>query len=149
MPHHRDPANLHDVHRAGPENEKLAHRLVLARDLIWVFLGLAAVMSCVQFFVDPQSVERSSLGRNLSGSIDDIWNIAWGLGGALIIYGVIARHNRLEIIGQIFFLAGIIPNAIAIVINVGGGPSFWTVLVAGVANVGRLYYLWHTTPRRR
>lgn len=146
MSPHRDPLDLHQV---GAVNERVVKRLALARDMIWIFLGLAGVLAAAQFFLDPGTTERSSIGRNLDGPVDDLWYSFWAMGGLTIMYGIIRLRPRTEIVGQMFFLAGILPNAVAIAIEIGGGPSFWTIMVAGFANAGRIYYLWHVTPKKQ
>jgi hypothetical protein len=134
-----------DIHRPGGS----VGRLAFARDLIWYWLGLAGVMSALQFYLNPEAVEHTAIGRQLTGVIDDLWNISYGLGGLLILIGLITRRGTGEMIGLAFFVAGIVPNAVAIAVTThGAGPSFFTILAVGFACGGRLYYLWHTTPRR-
>jgi hypothetical protein len=110
---------------------------------------VACISSCVQFYTDPAAVRRTAIGKNLSGSIDDLWNMAYGAAGLFILYGVLRRHGRAEIIGQLFLLAGLLPNVIAIGITIGGGPSFWVLIAAALASMGRIYFLQQTALSRR
>jgi hypothetical protein len=114
----------------------------------WVLLGIAAVLAAAQFYTDPASIAKSSIGRTLDGPADDVWNIAWALGGLAIAVGVWTVRPTLEIIGHLFFSVAAFINALAVLVILGPGPSAILSFGVGVASLTRVIYLWVTTPHR-
>jgi hypothetical protein len=125
-----------------------ARWLYRALNGVWVFLGFAAVLATVQFYADPASVATSSIGRSLSGPLDDLWNVFWAIGGLLIAAGVWILRPVVEIVGHLFFTVAVLTNAVAVAVLLGPGPSFWLSLSVAVASAGRVVYLWVLTPHR-
>lgn len=125
-----------------------ARWLYRALNAIWIWVGLVCVLSAVQFYADPASIARSSIGHALDGPADDLWNIAWGIGGVLITYGVWTMRPAVEIIGHLFLTVAVLTNAIAVLVLLGPGPSAVISLGVGLASMTRVAYLWLTTPHR-
>jgi hypothetical protein len=138
-------------HRAGVppiEPDARARWLYRALNGVWIFVGFAAVLATVQFYVDPASIGRSSVGRSLSGPLDDLWNVSWAIGGLLIAGGVWAMRPVAEIVGHLFFTVAVITNAASVLVLLGPGPSFWLSVSVAVASASRVVYLWIMTPHR-
>lgn len=123
-------------------------RLYWAQNLVWVWIGAAVIFSGMQFFLAPESVVKTAIGHQLSSHIDDVWNACFIASGVLLIVGVLSRRSRVEMVGHWLFNAGIVPDALAVLIVAGGGPSFWLTAGLGFGSLGRLYFLTQTTRRR-
>lgn len=80
-----------------------------------VMLAIVAMIACVTFFADPDAAGRSVLGRSLAGhSLDVAYNIAWAVGGALMVFGVWTVRRVVEAVGNIIYAVAILTNFIAI-----------------------------------
>src|SRR5688572_18614801 len=69
-------------------HEKFPLWMYRIQNMLWVWLGLAGMLACFQFFLDPSSIAETSLGKQLSGPVDDAWNLCFGIGGFVIAAGV-------------------------------------------------------------
>lgn len=86
-------------------------------------IALAAVVTAVAFWFDPNGAETAPLA-NVLGGWDDVWYMLYGVGGAMVLLGLLL-HGR-----QVFFrgvrligdgrveLSGLVLIATAIVVNV-------------------------------
>jgi hypothetical protein len=122
--------------------------LRLFGDLIWAWLGLAAFLAGLQFFLDPAYIGRTALGRNLTGYFDEGWNLAWTAGGLLLAWGVLRRVPRTELIGLLLLTAAMLVNTIAVAVDIGLSPSLVIIATATVACALRAVFVALTAPRK-
>jgi Zn-dependent membrane protease YugP len=116
----------------------------------WLFLGMAAITSCLTFFLDATTRKESAVGLKLDPTYQQIWNVSWGIGGFLIIIGVFWWISRVEVIGHILFGGAIFTEAIAIFVAFGHFvPSMLTLLGFTLASFFRGYWILRILPKRR
>lgn len=128
---------------------KRARRLYRSQNSIWLWLGVAAVLGSVAYFIDSASAENSAAGRLLSGWIEVVYYTMLGLGGGIIFLGVWKLDARTEIIGHLCVGMAVFITSLSILISVGGAAvSGLTLLGVACANVSRIYYLWSIAPRK-
>jgi hypothetical protein len=95
-----------------------------------LWLGIAAILSSVTFFVSPESRERSSVGMALS-PYDLLWTVGYGSGGLLIVYGLFRTRPRFEAAGLSLIAAASALQAIAVLVVRGlPGTAAAAVLLA-------------------
>lgn len=138
-------------YRAGvppTDPDPRARWLYRALNGVWIFLGFAAVLAAAQFYLDPASIATSSIGRSLSGPIDDLWNVFWAIGGLLIATGIWVMRPVIEIVGHLLFTVAVLTNALSVAVLLGPGPSFWLSISVAFASAARVVYLWVMTPHR-
>lgn len=138
MPQNRDRYLSQLPHRK-------AVRLHRAQNFIWVWLGLAATLSAVQYFLQTDTA-NSAIYSTMPSVFLIVWHVLFALGGLLIAYGVWTYHPLAEVIGHIFFCAGCLVNCVALLTVIGGGPNFFIVGAAGAASIARAYFIVKTTP---
>jgi hypothetical protein len=114
---------------------------------IWIFLGVASILACIQFFVDPTYALQSSIGRALAGPLDDAWNVMWAVGGAFLMTGIFTASWRTEAIGHMFFCAGVITNALAICVIISVSGTAFTLFAIAFASLVRIIYLIYVRTR--
>lgn len=113
-----------------------------AQHAIWLWLGLAAVVSLVAWFVDPAGeAQRSAIGRELDGAIDDLWHVLLGVGGVAVFYGVWAMRIRAELIGHLFIGIAVLINAVAVTTVTGVTSTGFVLYGIACANGFRIWYL--------
>lgn len=91
-------------------SEEQAKYLYRSQNLIWVWLGLAAMLSASVYFARPH------LGPVLTSNyaiLDDTRELLFAFGGLFIASGVWSIRRSVEIIGHTFFATGATLNAIA------------------------------------
>lgn len=125
-----------------------ARRIYRSQNAIWIWLGIAAFVGAIAFFLDPATADDSSAGRLLSGGIEQFYYGMLGVGGVVISYGVWRLDPRAEIIGHLFVGVSVFITGLAIVFNLGAVVSGLTLLGIGIANAFRIYYLWTVAPKR-
>lgn len=103
-------------------------------------LGLIFAFAALQFFLsDPEQL--SAISRELDDTGERIWNIAWGLGGALIVYGALRPAITAEVVGGFFVIAALVTYMVAVATTTGLAPAFYLAVVL-IGFVGlRIYYL--------
>lgn len=129
-------------------NKKRALKLYRAQNGIWLWIGVACIASALQFWLSPEQVAKTAIGRRLEGGIDDAWNLGVMIGGLMIIYGVWTYRPRSEIIGHIFLTASMTINAIAVLTVVRAGLSALLLIAVAIASAVRIYFLVATTPQK-
>lgn len=123
--------------------------LYRAQHAIWLWLGTAAILSCIVWFVDrDNAVTHTALGHALQGPLDDLWNIAWAVGGGMIAWGVWTLRLRAEFIGHVAVSGALAVNTMAIVATNGAEPQAFTIGGIAVASAFRGYFLWRIAPKR-
>lgn len=119
------------------KDARTAYRLLVGG---WTFTGFLAIIVCVGFYVHPENT--SALNHNLVGPWDDIWHIAWALGGLLIMIGTLRVRYVIELYGNIIFCACLVPYTVAVVEQTGlNVPAFGLSLGAFVLGIGRIAYI--------
>lgn len=113
-------------------SSKQAERLYRAQNLIWIWIGVASIISTATYFARP------NLGPSLVTSFElfDITRqMLFSIGGLAIIIGVWTIRRAIEVSGHIFFTTGAILNVIAAlsVPNTTGGHIFGTITLLGIA----------------
>jgi hypothetical protein len=115
---------------SGMSNPKFAYLYAHAFEAL---IALAAIISGVSFFVHTnEHMAQTPLGRALPGMWDDVWNLAYVLGGTLILIGLTFVTKRIklydgnyiygpasELAGLIILASAVLINATAILIEVG------------------------------
>lgn len=120
---------------------KVARRVYVMQNVVWVWLGLVGIVSCVQFFVDPSAIKMTAIGHKLSNGLDVGWSVGYGVGGTFIALGIMLIRTRTEVVGHIFFAGAVLVNAIAVLDVAGPGLAFWTILGIAAASLARMFYL--------
>lgn len=125
-------------------DDKKARWLYIFHNFIWVWLGLASLSSGVRYFISPEAAgaQESAANLALSGPLDEAWNITIALGGLLIVLGVLSMRHRTELLGHLFFTAGVFTNAAAVAILISVSYSFLILIGAGLGSMGRAAWLW-------
>src|SRR4051794_12135942 len=83
-------------------DHKRAMTYYRAQNSAWLWVGLAVIVSAVNWFIDPEKAAlKSAVGRQLHGPWDDLWTLFTGVGGVLIIWGIWKFVIRLEIVGHL------------------------------------------------
>lgn len=109
----------------------------------WLWLGLATIVSAINWFSNPaEASKKSAVGRELSGPWDDLWTLCTAIGGIFIIYGIWRFRIRSEIIGHLFLSAGIAVNFAAVVVVFGLTSTSIVLGAVCVASVARAWFLW-------
>jgi hypothetical protein len=68
-----------------------------------VLIGSLAVFACAVFFIDPEStLDRSSLSFQLGGWAN-VWNVLYGVGGLLMVYGIVRPDRAADVAGLFLF----------------------------------------------
>lgn len=129
-------------------NHKRALKLYRAQNGIWLWIGVACIVSALQFWLSPEQVGKTAIGRRLEGGVDDAWNLGVMIGGVMIIWGVWTYRPRAEIIGHLFLTAAMTANALAVLTVVRAGLSAGLLIAVAVASGFRIYFLVATTPRK-
>lgn len=121
---------------------KRARRLYRAQHAIWLWLGAAAVVSLLAWFIDPAGeAQRSAIGRELNNGIDDLWHVLLGVGGAAVFYGVWSTKVRAEIVGHLFIGVAVLINAVAVTHVTGLTSTAFVLYGVACANGFRIWYL--------
>jgi hypothetical protein len=109
----------------------------------WLWLGLAAIVSAINWFSNPEAAaKRSAVGRELSGPWDDLWTISTAIGGVLIIYGIWQFRIRSEIVGHLAFAAGVAVNFVAVLVVFGLTSTSIILGAVCIASGARAWFLW-------
>lgn len=95
-------------------------------------LGALILVSGLTFYLNPGSLENTSVGRAVTGPIDEIWYGEYILSGLLICYGTQRPAPHIERAGLIFFLTALAVNALA-VMAIRGIPSLTVIPAMAVA----------------
>lgn len=114
-----------------------------AQNAAWMWLGLAAIVSAINWFIDPEkAAAKSAVGRQLVGPWDDLWTFFTALGGACILVGIWYFRIRLEIVGHFLLTAGIAVNFVAVIVVFGVTST--SIVLGGVcvASGWRAWFLW-------
>jgi hypothetical protein len=84
-----------------------------------VLIGSLAVFACVVFFIDPEStIDRSSLSFQLGGWAN-VWNILYGVGGLLMVYGIVRPDRAADVAGLFLFGGATLINFTSIALTLG------------------------------
>lgn len=127
---------------------KEALRLYRIQNSIWMWLGGAAVVSCIAWFFDPEkAAQKSAIGRQLGTPIDDVWNVVWAIGGFLIVVGVWNFRPRLEFVGHIAVCAALATYSMSVVFEIGLVVQAFVIGGIAMASAFRAYFLWAVTPK--
>ncbi len=120
-------------------DHRTAVRLYRAQNLIWAWLGVAAVLSALAYFARP------SLGLvevTDSQALDTLRVLLFAFGGVGIATGVWTIHRVLEVWGHVFFSSGAIMTAAATATLPGQQLiSVMTVLGLAFASAYRVYFI--------
>lgn len=114
-----------------------------AQNSVWMWLGLATIISAINWFLDPEEAARkSAVGRQLSGPWDDLWIVFTAIGGLCIIYGVWYFRIKAEIVGHLFLTAGIAVNFVAVIVVFGFTSTSIILGSVCIASIWRAWFLW-------
>lgn len=114
---------------------------------MWV--ALAGVISVVVFFYDPASIDKNALSQTIGYDFSAACNVAYGIAGAIIWYGLLKPSPRWEIVG-LFLLGGTTAiNGLAIISVFGlrGTPTALTLLALTAASWLRASFVMRTALR--
>lgn len=95
--------------------------------------GGLALLSAIQFYLDPTSFQRTAVGMALHGPLDDIWSLMYGFGGLAIIVGIVTRYIAIEAAGLWLLGSATVVNMYGICLVRGG--AVFTVLTPFVLTV--------------
>lgn len=117
--------------------------LYRAQNVIWIWLGLAAVLSAVMYAFRPRLGLVATTDSHL---LDVSRELLFAVGGILIATGVWVIHRAVEIMGHIFFATGALLNTIAVaILPIGTFGSHFigvvTILGVAFASAFRAYFI--------
>lgn len=119
-----------------------SRRLYRAQNAIWLWLGLAAIVSLAGWLIAPEDeATRSAIGRQLSSGLDDLWHYFLGFGGAAVTFGVWTLRVRAEMIGHLFVAVSVMLNAIAVTAVTGLVASAFILYGVALASGFRVWFL--------
>lgn len=101
--------------------ESMPAAIVRRQNRAITFLGLAALVSGLRFWLDPASLDASSVGRALPGPFDEVWSSLYVVGGVLLIIGAQRPAPRVELPGVTLLLTALVVNFGGIVAERGIG----------------------------
>ncbi len=81
----------------------------LASNAFELFVCLLAMLTCVQFFLDPGA--NVAVGT-LAHPWDYVWNGLYGAGALLVVFGLVAVSPRIEVVGLFLFTAAVLINLV-------------------------------------
>lgn len=111
-------------------------------------LGFVGVLAGVTFFVEPNSVARSPIGRNLGGPGDELWTAAMLVGGLLVLIGALRPWQLVEVFGWAIYVPAIIAYAVAIAVAVKTAPpAVFYALAVAAAGVAKIVYVTFYSPQ--
>ena len=121
---------------------KQAYFLYRAQNLVWVWLGVAAVVSTAEYFARP------ALGPVLvtsSETFDVVRAVVFAIGGFLIATGVWTIRRAFEVMGHILFTTGVLLNIAALfsvpAVTAGGIVQVFLLAGVGFASAYRAYFI--------
>lgn len=113
-------------------------------NMIWVWLALACVATCITYLFLPEQLERSTIGHVLEPLVL-VWNVSFGAGGVAILYGIFRDQPQVEAFGLCCFTGGLIVLSVAIVTATGPTVGAFTYPALAGAAVWRVLRLIRTT----
>lgn len=124
-------------------NHKRALLYYRAQNSAWMWLGLATIISAINWFVDPEkAAQRSAVGRQLTGPWDDLWILCTALGGICIIGGIWQFRIRAEIVGHFLLTTGVAVNFVAVIVVFGLSSTAIILAAVCLASAWRAWFLW-------
>lgn len=115
-----------------------------AQNSAWLWLGLATIVSAINWFHDPATAaSKSAVGRELNGPWDDLWTLGTAIGGVCIVYGIWRFLIRVEIVGHLLLTAGVAVNFVAVVAVFGLTSTSIILGAVCVASGSRAWFLWN------
>lgn len=114
---------------------------------MWV--ALAGVVSVIVFFYDPASIDGNALSRIIGYDLSAACNIAYGLAGLVIWYGLLRPSPRWEIVGLFILGSTTSVNGLAIlgIFGLHGAATATTILALTLAAWIRASYILRTALR--
>lgn len=110
------------LHDPPPPNDLVTSAKRVNRAMF--FVGAACASVAARFFLLPDELDRTSIGRALPGYWDETWSALYLIGGLLIMIGVGARRPRLELPGITLAGTATITNGVAIFVT--NGSRAWS-----------------------
>jgi hypothetical protein len=113
-------------------------RLRVAPFQAW--LAAAAVLTSITFLFDPDALR--SVGMTYH-PWDYVWNVGYGLGGLLVLGGLLALRNRIEVIGLglLAWAFAVQVIAVSLIRGVPGAPTIAVFGLVVVACISRVHTL--------
>lgn len=97
--------------------QKSVRARYIADNLIWLWLAVAAMLTLAAFIVTGGATAAGGAQiLHAYAPFDWIWNIGFGLSGALIVYGVSMLHKDIEAVGLMIFGGSLLIYAIALAV---------------------------------
>lgn len=102
-------------------------------------IGVLSVIGAVLFYLSPEAAGQSAVDREL-GAMAAAWNLGYGAGGVLIVYGLLARSRPADALGLSLLATTVAINAVVIVATYGprSVTTVPTLLAVGLAAVARV-----------
>jgi hypothetical protein len=85
-------------------------------------IGLIAFFAMLQHFLYPGSLDNASV-NDVLGPWDEIWSVAYGVGGLCMFYGIWKPNRVADAVGLALFAGATFVNAISIWLLVGFQPQ--------------------------
>jgi hypothetical protein len=79
-----------------------------------VLIGGLSVIACVVFFLNPEDTLNATSVSQQLGPWDDVWNIMYGVGGLLMVYGIVKPDRVADVIGLLLFAGATLVNMLAV-----------------------------------
>jgi hypothetical membrane protein len=112
----------------------------IAANLIWVWLGLAAALAAIAFFVNPASLAASPIGHVLH-PYDYIWNGGFLVSGLMLVVAILFRRPDLEAFGLMAFAGSVLVYTLALIVVGAAAIGVFTYPALVIAALSRVMFL--------
>ena len=114
-----------------------------------MWIALAGVISLIVYFYDPASINHNALEQTIGHNLTALFNIAYGLSGLTIFYGLLKPTPRWEVVGLFILGATTAVNGFAIlgIFGLRGVATASTLLALTIAAWLRASFVLRTALR--
>jgi hypothetical protein len=114
-------------------------------------IGTVSLIGAILFFFFPDALRSISVAHTI-GPLESVWNLARGIGGACIIYGIVRNNRQIDALGLVLFATSMAVNSIALAYTYGAQslsvqPTLVACLIAALTRVAVVADL--VVPRHR
>lgn len=117
---------------------------VIRANIFELWVGAAAFVSAVLFFIQPEALINSSVAHEIGDTLANVWNAFYLTGGVAVLIGLFQPSPRFEIAGLCIVGAAVCTNALAILSTFGmrGIGTSLTLLALAAGSWIRAYLVY-------